>query len=71
MPYTGGEYSQQSLLKELKHMIAIENVKSFDQYSELVDWLIEEKKSYGFLSDEEDLTQLRRDLELRWREIAH
>jgi len=69
MPYIGGEYSIQALLKELKQMVAIENVKSFDQYSELVDWILEEKKSYGFLADEEDLTQLRRDLELHWGEI--
>lgn len=69
MPYTGGEYSQPALLGELKEMITAEHVKTFDEYSELVDWLIEEKKSYGFLNDEEDLTQLRRDLELHWTEI--
>lgn len=50
-------------------MVTEEHVKSFDEYAELVDWLIEEKKSYGFLSDEDDLTQLRRDLEMHWNEI--
>jgi len=69
MPYIGGEYSEKDLLKELKQMVSIENVRSYEEYEGLVDWLIEEKKSYGFLSDEEDLTQLRRDLEMRWSEI--
>ena len=58
-----------NLFEALKQQVREENVSSFEQYKELVDCLIEEKKSYGFLADEEDLEQIRCDLELRWREI--
>lgn len=57
------------LFEELKKRARNENVQSYDEYTELVDGLIEEKKSYGFLSDEEDLEQIKHGLELRWREI--
>lgn len=69
MTYTGGEYSLESLFEELKKQAKEENVESYDEYTELVDRLIEEKKSYGFLSDEEDLEQIKHGLELRWHEI--
>lgn len=69
MVYTGAEYSVEDLLQELKQQVHTENVRSFDQYNELIDNLIEEKKSYGFLVDEEDLVQLKRSLEMRWNEI--
>lgn len=69
MTYTGAEYSLENLFLELKKQAKNENVQSYDEYTELVDNLIEEKKSYGFLSDEEDLEQIKRGLELRWHEI--
>ena len=69
MVYTGAEYSSEDLFHELKEQAIREDISSFDEYSELIDGLIEEKKSYGFLADEEDLVQLRRGLELRWTEI--
>lgn len=69
MTYTGGEFSLKQLFEELKKRARDENVQSYDEYTELVDSLIEEKKSYGFLSDEEDLEQIKHGLELRWREI--
>lgn len=69
MTYTGAEYSLENLFLELKKQAKNENVQSYDEYTELVDNLIEEKKSYGFLSDEEDLEQIKHGLELRWNEI--
>jgi hypothetical protein len=69
MTYSGSEYSQEALLRELKKQIRDENIDSFDQYSEMVDYILEEKKSYGFLADEEDIEQLRSALESRWNEI--
>ena len=69
MIYTGAEFSSEDLFQELRKQVKRENVRSFDEYSDLVDSLIEEKKSYGFFSEEEDLVQLRRILELRWKEI--
>lgn len=69
MTYTGAEYSIENLFQELRKQVKLENVQNFEAYSDLVDNLIEEKKSYGFLADEEDLTQIKRDLELRWMEV--
>ncbi|EKD46449.1 MAG: hypothetical protein ACD_67C00232G0004 [uncultured bacterium] len=69
MTYTGAEFSLESLFGELKKQAKSENVQEYYEYVELVDGLVEEKKSYGFLSDEEDLEQIKRGLELRWREI--
>ncbi|KKQ44078.1 MAG: hypothetical protein US63_C0035G0006 [Candidatus Moranbacteria bacterium GW2011_GWC2_37_8] len=69
MVYLGAEYSSEDLFQELKRQVRDENIRSFDEYSDLVDNLIEEKKSYGFLTDEDDLVQLRHTLELRWNEI--
>lgn len=69
MTYTGSEYSLETLFGELQKQVKNENVQSYEEYLDLVDNLIEEKKSYGFLSDEEDLEQLKHDLELRWPEV--
>lgn len=69
MTYTGAEYSLENLFLELKKQAKNENVQSYYEYTELVDVLVEEKKSYGFLSDEEDLEQIKHGLELRWNEI--
>ncbi len=59
----------ESLFSELQKQARNENVQSYDEYLGLVDNLVEEKKSYGFLSDEEDLEQIKHDLELRWPEL--
>lgn len=59
----------ESLFVQLKKQARDENVQSYDEYVDLVDGLIEEKKSYGFLADEEDLEQIKHGLELRWPEI--
>ena len=69
MTYTGAEYSLEELYRQLQRQAKSENVRSYDEYAGLVDDIIEEKKSYGFLSDEEDLEQIKHDLELRWPEI--
>lgn len=69
MTYQGAEYSENALLQELRKKATFENVSSYDEYVEMVDELIEEKKGYGFFSAEEDLEQLRHNLERRWSEI--
>lgn len=71
MVYDGAEYSSEDLFRELKRQVEEENVRSFDQYRELIDNLIEEKRSYGFFTDEEDLVQMKHSLELRWNEIQN
>ncbi len=69
LTYTGAEYSLEDLLAELKARAKAENVRTVDSYKDLVDELVEEKKSYGFFSDEEDLEQIKDDLEQRWPEV--
>jgi hypothetical protein len=69
MTYTGSEYSLERLFIELQKQARNENVQSYDEYVDFVDNLVEEKKSYGFLADEEDLEQIKHNLELRWPEI--
>lgn len=71
MTYTGGEFSYESLWQELQRQVHDENVKSLDQYKDLVDLLVEEKRGYGFLRDEEDLQQIKSNLISRWREFHH
>lgn len=71
MTYTGGSYSQEALLRELAEKVRTENVETFGAYKDLVDSLVEEKKSYGFFTDEEDLEQLKRNLESQWEEIEN
>lgn len=69
MTYIGAEYSMETLFRNLKQMVKDENVNRYDQYAELIDVLIEEKKGYGFFSDEEDLEQVKQNLKMRWHEI--
>lgn len=70
MVYTGAEYSTQELFEELKRQVEDENIHSFDQYSDLIDLLLEEKKSYGFFAEDEDLEQIKGVLKQRWGEVA-
>lgn len=69
MVYLGAEYSSEDLFQELKKQVEEENVRSFEQYSDLIDLLVEEKKSYGFFAEDEDLEQLKDSLLLRWNEV--
>ena len=69
MIYTGAEYSLESLFQEVKKQVLDENVNNYDGYKDLIDLLVEEKKSYGFFAENEDIEQIKRDLELRWPEV--
>jgi len=69
MTYQGGEYSFKELYNELKKKVKDEAIQSDYEYTELIDNLIEEKKAQGFLSEDEDLEQLRDDLILMWPEV--
>ena len=69
MTYTGAEYSLESLYHQLLSQARYEKIKSYEEYKELVDQMIEEKKSYGFFTEDEDTVQLKHDLELRWPDI--
>lgn len=71
MTYTGGEFSTDALFRELSKRAMLERIDIYEAYAELVDALIEEKKSYGFLSDEEDLQQIKRDLLARWPRLQN
>lgn len=69
MMYIGGEISVQSLFEELKKQALHERISDINQYKELMENLIEEKKGYGFLDDDEDLPQMAYDLMLKWPEV--
>ncbi|MCX6766095.1 MAG: hypothetical protein NT136_04015 [Candidatus Moranbacteria bacterium] len=69
MTYKGGEYSFNELLKELKQRAKKELIQSDYEYLELIDGLIEEKKSQGYFSEDEDMEQLKSDLEIMWPEV--
>jgi len=69
MTYTGGEFSMDALLRELSERAMLERIDIYDAYVELVDALIEEKKSYGFLAEGDDLEQVRYSLLSYWPEV--
>ena len=68
-PYEGAEFSTGSLFEEIKETATRERIASLAQYRDLIDEIVEEKRIYGFFSDDEDLTQVRMDLEIRWPEV--
>ena len=67
--YQGAEFSIEDLFSELKETALREGVKTLEQYKDLIDELVEQKRIYGFFSDDEDINQIKKDLELRWPEI--
>lgn len=69
MTYQGGEYSFKDLYKEIKNKAKDEGIQSDYEYLDLIDQLVEEKKNSGFFSEDEDLEQLKNDLEAMWLEV--
>lgn len=69
MTYIGGEYSTQTLYEELREQALREKIVDIDQYKELIEDLVEEKESYGFFDDNEDLPQTVKSLMLKWPEL--
>jgi len=57
------------LFQELQQRVAEEGVASYNQYLELIDELIEKKKSCGALEDDDDISQIKADLELMWNSL--
>lgn len=69
MTYQGAEYSFKELLNEIKKRARENALQSDYEYTDLVEEVIEEKKSEGFFSEDEDLEQLKDDLILMWPEV--
>jgi len=65
------EFSIQDLLKEIKENALRERISSIVQYRDLIDEIVEEKRIYGYFSDDEDTTQVKKDLELLWPEVRN
>lgn len=63
------EFSSKDLFTEVREAAVREGVSSFVQYKDLVDELVEEKRIYGFFSEDEDLTQIKENLQGRWHEV--
>jgi len=69
LAYQGGEYSDSDLFGEVKEAAIREGVSTIVQYRDLIDEIVEEKRIYGFFSDDEDLSQVKESLESRWSEV--
>jgi len=69
MTYQGGEFSTESLFEELKEKAKEEKVQTLGEFKALVDDLVEEKKTYGYFSEDEDTVQIKKTLESRWLEV--
>ncbi|MFA6973217.1 MAG: hypothetical protein WC238_00560 [Parcubacteria group bacterium] len=69
MTYQGAEFSTNDLFGEVRETAVREGVSSLTQFRDLIDEIVEEKRIYGFFSDDEDLTQVKENLEARWQEI--
>jgi hypothetical protein len=69
MAYEGGEYSQVDIFDEVKEAAVRERIISLVQYRDLIDEIVEEKRIYGFFSDDDDTSQIKKDLEARWSEV--
>jgi hypothetical protein len=67
--YQGGEYPESDLFGEVREAAIRERITSLVQYRDLIDEIVEEKRIYGFFSDDEDLSQVKQNLESRWLEI--
>lgn len=63
------EPSLNSLFEELKNQARKEGITSCEAYIDLIDELIMEKLNDGYFDQNEDLVQIRRDLEQMWPEI--
>jgi len=71
LTYSGAEYSEESLFDEIKEAAKRERISTLVQYRDLIDEIVEEKRIYGFFSDDEDLSQVKKDLEARWEEMEN
>ncbi len=69
LTYLGAEYSKESLFNEIKEAAKRERISTLVQYRDLIDEIVEEKRIYGFFSDDEDLSQVKKDLESHWTEV--
>jgi hypothetical protein len=69
MTYDGGEYSDNDIFAEVKEAAIREGVSTDIQYRDLIDEIVEEKRIYGFFSDDEDLSQIKEVLAARWPEV--
>jgi hypothetical protein len=69
MTYEGAEYSDRGIFEEIKEAAVREGVTDLVQFRDLIDEIVEEKRIYGFFSDDEDLSQIKENIEGRWPEV--
>jgi len=67
--YTGGEAGESGLFREIKKAAENEKIRTFEEYRSLVDDIVEDKIDQGFLDKNEDVEQMKHNLESRWSEI--
>jgi hypothetical protein len=64
------ENSNHDIFEEIKEAAVREGVSDAIQFRDLIDEIVEEKRIYGFFSDDEDIDQIKMDLERRWPEVS-
>lgn len=69
MVYTGSEISEEDLFHEVREIALRERISDISQYKEIIDEVVESKRLYGFFSEDEDLVQVKENLESRWKDI--
>jgi hypothetical protein len=63
------DVSVQSLYEELRDRVQLEGAATLAEYLSLVDELIEEKEVNGQFGSDENLEQIRDDLEQMWLQL--
>ncbi len=63
------EVSEKTLFEQVRDRAVNEGISTCDEYIDLVDEIVMEKLNDGYFSQDEDLVQVRRDLEQRWPEV--
>jgi len=66
---TEAEFSVRDIFSEIREAAIRERLSSFAQYRDLIDEIVEQKRIYGFFDDDEDTTQIKKDLEQTWVEV--
>lgn len=61
-------FSLENLYEEIKEAAVRERINSIVQYKDLIDEIVEEKRIFGFFSDDEDLEKVKKELEIKWPE---
>lgn len=63
------EFNINAIFREILHRRQSDSALSYDEYVDLVDEVLEEKREHGEINDDFDLQQTREDLLARWNTV--